>query len=156
MNLLRPKSLKDKKQITNVCLIQITKCIFKLGAYVWFAFFSLCAFLDFQEEKTGLNQFLKPVKALPLPSITVCSQEIFQNITHETTADNMLSNLEDYLFKKTDLLHENFNKWNVWHLHEIFSANLGLCLTLQTKIEYDGRNFYSFFIRLPPNKKFQV
>ena len=80
MNLLRPKSLKDKKQITNVFFIQITKYIFIFGAYVWFAFFSLFAFLDFQEEKTGLNQFLKPVKALPLPSITLCSQEIFQNI----------------------------------------------------------------------------
>ena len=156
MNLLRPKSIKNKKQITNVCLIQIIKYIFIFGAYVWFAFFSLFAFLDFQEEKTGLNQFLKPVKELPLPSITVCSQEIFQNIAHETTADIMLSNLEDYVFKKRDLLHENFNIWNVWHLHEIFSANLGLCLTIQTKLKYDGRNFYSFFIRLPPNKKFQV
>ena len=156
MNLLQHGSESSVKKITKASLTQTIKFICIFAAYIWFAIFSFIAFLDFKEQKTGLNQFLEPVKELAMPSITVCSQEIFHDITNETTADMMLQNLGDYVFKKKDLVHTNFNLGNVWNLQEIFSSHLGLCLNLRTEKTYNGRNHYNFFLRLPPNKKFQV
>ena len=37
-----------------------------------------------------MNQILKPVRGLSMPSITICSQEVFHDITNETTANMML------------------------------------------------------------------
>ena len=156
MNLVTHGSESSVKKITKVSLTQTIKLICIFAAYIWFAIFSFIAFLDFKEQKTGLNQFLEPVKELAMPSITVCSQEIFHDITNETTADMMLQNLENHVFKKKDLVHENFNLWKLWNLREIFSSHLGLCLTLRIEITYNGRNHYYFFLRLPPNKKYQV
>ena len=93
----------NKKLITKANFTEGLKLIFVFVAYAWFAYFSFMAFLQFQEEKTGLNQVLKPVLELPMPSITFCSQEIFYDVTNETTADNMLQDLEDYVFSKKDI-----------------------------------------------------
>ena len=150
------------EKITKVGLIHTVKLIFISVAYVCFTIHSFVAILDFKEEKTGLNQFLHPVKELPMPSITVCSQEIFRNITSETTADIMLQNLGDYVFKKTDLFHETFFSWvtlngeKVWHHHEIFSSQLGLCQSLRTEMMFDGGNSQKFILPLRGNQKFQV
>ena len=150
------------KKITKVGFIQLTKLIFISVAYVCFTIHSFVAILDFKEEKTGLNQFLHPVKELPMPSITVCSQEIFRNITSETTVDVMLQNLEDYVYKRSDLFHETFFSLNtlngekVWHLHEIFSSQLGLCQSLRTDMKYDGGNSHNLVLRLPGSQKFKV
>ena len=157
MNFPAHRRQNDKKLITKANFTEGLKLIFVFVAYAWFAYFSFMAFLQFQEEKTGLNQVLTPVPELPMPSITICSQEIFHDVTNETTADIMLQNLYDYIFTKKDLLGETFFEDSPrWNYHEIFSYQLGLCFTLKTDTLYDGRNYFRFFLNLPINKKYQV
>ena len=147
----------DKRIVTKVNFTEGLKLIFVIVAHVWFAYFSFLAFLQFQEEKTGLNQVLTPVTELPLPWITICSQEIFHDVTNETTADIMLQNLHDYIFTKKDLLGETFFEDSPrWNYHEIFSYQLGLCFTLRTDKLYDGRNYFKLFLKLPLDRKYQV
>ena len=38
-----------------------------------------------EEHKTGMNQFSNEVDELPLPSITICSQNVFKNIDKDLT-----------------------------------------------------------------------
>ena len=52
-------------------------------AYGIFAYFSLNAFSEYRKELTGINQWLELVTELPLPTITVCSQEVLKNVTRE-------------------------------------------------------------------------
>ena len=59
-------------------------------AYGMFAFFSLNAFFQYRQELTGLNQWLEPVVELPMPTITVCSQEVFKNVNKDTTTEMVL------------------------------------------------------------------
>ena len=146
----------NKKTITKVNFIGGIKLLFVIAAYAWFAYFSFFAFLHFQEEKTGLNQILIPVRGLSMPSITICSQEVFHDITNETKANMMLQNLENYVFTKEDLLGQTFFDKKSWNHHEIFSYQLGLCLTIKTDKQYDGRNFFNFILKFPFNKKYQV
>ena len=53
--------------------------------YGWFFYFSWISYSEFQNEMTGISQFLTPAKDLLLPTITVCSEEIFKNVSEETS-----------------------------------------------------------------------
>ena len=47
-------------------------------AYGMFAYFSLNAFFEYNKELTGYNQLFSWSKELPMPTITVCPQDIFK------------------------------------------------------------------------------
>ena len=128
--------------------------------YGLFAYFSIHVYSAYQAELTGLNQLLSPVLELPLPTITVCPQDIFKNITKETTTEMVVQNLNEYVFSWEDLFDESFasgfSKLS-WDPHrEIFSNSLGLCYSLRAKKIMTPTNFYSFYIFLPIGQKYQV
>ena len=126
-------------------------------AYGWFAYFCLTAYIDYQKEITGLNQFLTPVNELPLPAITVCSKEIFKNVSEETTADMILQTMPKHFFTREDLFHESFvldlEKWNP---HEIFSSPLGICTSIRAWMNSTSGSFSPFWISLQAGKKYKV
>ena len=124
-------------------------------AYGWFAYFCLIAYIDYQKEITGLNQFLTPVNELPLPAITVCSKEIFKNVSEETTADMILQTMPKHFFTREDLFHESFvvEKWNP---HEIFSSPLGICTSITAWMNATSGSFSPFWISLQAGKKYKV
>ena len=87
-------------------------------AYGMFAYFSLHAFVEYRQELTGLNQWLEPVRELPMPTITVCSQDIFKNVTNETTTEMVLENLDDYVFAWEDLFDGKFTEYFTMRIPE--------------------------------------
>jgi hypothetical protein len=107
------------KKITKISLRELTQMVLVFLAYGCFSYFCIQGYIDYQKEITGLNQFLTPVNELPLPAITVCSREIFKNVSEETTADMILESMPNHFFTREDLFHETFmvEKWNP---HEIF------------------------------------
>ena len=128
-------------------------------AYLMFGYFSLHAFKEYQKEITGINQWLDQVQELPLPTITVCSQDVFKNISKDTTPETVLQNLSDYVFAWEELFDGFFTflASQLWNPHrEIFSNTLGLCYALSAKNKANSKNFYYFFIFLPVGKKYQV
>ena len=128
-------------------------------AYLMFGYFSLHAFKEYQKELTGINQWLEQVQELPLPTITVCSQEVFKNISKNTTTEMVLKNLSDYVFAWEDLFDGFFTGLasRFWNPHrEIFSKDLGLCYSLSNKFKANPTNHYMFYIFLPVGKKYQV
>ena len=128
-------------------------------AYGMFAFFSLNAFFQYRQELTGLNQWLEPVDELPMPTITVCSQEVFKNVNNDTTTEMVLQNLNEYVFSWEDLFASTYmmTAFDSWNPHrEIFSNELGLCYSLRAKKIMDPTNFYYFYIFLPLGQKYQV
>ena len=128
-------------------------------AYGMFAYFSLHAFFEYRQELTGLNQWLEPVRELPLPTITVCSQEVFKNVGNDTTKEMVLENLSDYVFAWEDLFDDIFteNALTFWNPHrEIFSKKLGLCYSLNYKnTALPGKSYLSYMY-LPVDKRYQV
>ena len=128
-------------------------------AYGMFAYFSLHAFFEYRQELTGLNQWLEPVKELSLPTITVCSQEVFKNVSNDTTREMVLENLHDYVFEWEDLFDRKFTELTstFWNPHrEIFSNKLGLCYSLNHKNAVVPGKSYLSFIYLPVDKRYQV
>ena len=128
-------------------------------AYGMFAYFSLHAFSEYRQELTGLNQWLEPVKELSLPTITVCSQEVFKNVSNDTTKEMVLENLSDYVFAWEDLFDDRFTELTstFWNPHrEIFSKKLGLCYSLSPKIAAAPGKSYRSYIFLPFDKRYQV
>ena len=129
-------------------------------AYGMFAFFSLKVVFEYKQELTGINQGLEHVEEMSLPTITVCSQDIFKNITKETTTEMVLQNLNEYVFSWEDLFDESFASGfskSSWDPHrEIFSNYLGLCYSLRAKKTMTPKNFYHFYIYLPLGQKYQV
>ena len=128
-------------------------------AYGMFAYFSLHAFFEYRQELTGLNQWLEPVRELPLPTITVCSQEVFKNVNNDTTREMVLENLHDYVFEWQDLFDDRFTDLasTFWNPHrEIFSKKLGLCYSLNYKnAALPGKSYLSYMY-LPVDKRYQV
>ena len=128
-------------------------------AYGIFAYFSLNAFLEYRKELTGINQWLEPVRELPLPTITVCSQEVFKNVSNNTTKEMVLENLSDYVFAWEDLFDDIFTEsaLRFWNPHrEIFSRKLGVCYSLNPKSNAKPGNFYLSYMYLPVDKRYQV
>ena len=128
-------------------------------AYGMFAFFSLNAFIQYRQELTGLNQRLEPVDELPMPTITVCSQEVFKNVNKDTTTEMVLKNLSDYVFAWEDLFDKKFTEYYslLWNPHrEIFSKKMGVCYSLNPKRAAKPGNFYLSYITLPLDQRYQV
>ena len=128
-------------------------------AYGIFAYFSLNAFFEYRKELTGINQWLEPVRELPLPTITVCSQEVFKNVGNDTTKEMVLENLSDYVFAWEDLFDDIFteNTLTFWNpQREIFSNKFGLCYSLSPKSAAKPGNFYLSYMFLPVEKRYQV
>ena len=145
------------KKRMKINLRESTQMILVFVAYGWFAYFCLIAYIDYQKEITGLNQFLTPVNELPLPVITVCSKEILKNVSEDTTADMILQRMPDHFFTKEDLFHKSFllelEKWNP---HEIFSTQLGLCTSIRAWMNTTSGTFSPFWISLQAGKKYKV
>ena len=145
------------KKRMKINLRESTQMILVFVAYGWFAYFCLIAYIDYQKEITGLNQFLTPVNELPLPVITVCSKEILKNVSEDTTADLILQRMPDHFFTKEDLFHKSFllelEKWNP---HEIFSTQLGLCTSIRAWMNTTSGSFSPFWISLQAGKKYKV
>ena len=164
MNLATLKSQKSMKPFTKLSIgsriAENAIMLLIIAMYGFFAYFSIHVFSAYQNELTGLNQLLSPVKELPLPTITLCPQDIFKNITKETTTEMVLQNLNEYIFSWEDLFDKSFasgiSKLS-WDPHrEIFSNSLGLCYSLRAKKIMTPTNFYHFYIFLPIGQKYQV
>ena len=164
MNLATLKSQKSMKPFTKLSIgsriAENAIMLLIIAMYGFFAYFSIHVFSAYQNELTGLNQLLSPVKELPLPTITLCPQDIFKNITKETTTEMVLQNLNEYIFSWEDLFDESFASGfskPSWDPHrEIFSNSLGLCYSLRAKKIMTPTNFYHFYIFLPIGQKYQV
>ena len=143
------------KKVTRLSLRKSTQMVLVFVAYGWFGYFCLLAYIDYKKEMTGLNQFLTPVRELPLPSITVCSKDIFKNVSDETTAEMILPNMKDHVFPKEDLFHENF-EWKTWDSHEIFSLQLGLCISIRARMNVTGKNSNRVWLLLKTGRKYKV
>ena len=160
MDLPTPLGSQSKlKKMTNI--IRDTIIILLIGvAYGLFAYMSISAFSEYKEELTGFNQMLVPVKELPMPTITVCSQDVFKNVNNEMDTEMVLQNLNNHVYKWEDLFEENMMSvtgyWN--NNHEIFSNTLGLCYSLRSDKNSTARppNFMYFYLFLPVGKKYQV
>ena len=151
------KSNMKKKMKIN--LRESTQMIFVFVAYGWFAYFCLIAYIDYQKEITGLNQFLTPVNELPLPAITVCSKEIYKNVSEDTTADTIIQNMPDHFFQREDLFYPYdtpFFKLEEWNPHEIFSLQLGLCTSIRAGMNATSGSFSPVWISLQAGKKYKV
>ena len=92
-------------------------------AYGLFAYMSISAFFEYKEELTGFTQALASVKELPMPTITVCSQNVFKNVNNETDTEMILQNLNDHVYEWEDLFEESTmsatSYWN--NNHEILN-----------------------------------
>ena len=150
------------RMMKNMIEISMRKTIITLLisiAYGMFAYFSLNAFFDYNKELTGYNQLFFWNKELPMPTVTVCPQNMFRNISNETNAEILLQNLNDYVYKWEDLFDESMmsspdNFWN--KNHAIFSNALGLCYSLKSDINSTVYNWPGFLIFLPVGKKYKV
>ena len=66
--------------LRNLGLMEIFQLTIICCAYGLFCYFSIQSFFDFQEQRTGINQFWTPMDELPLPTITICHQDVFKNV----------------------------------------------------------------------------
>ena len=155
MNFIIDICQSNLKKITKISLREFTQMVLVFLAYGCFGYFCIQGYIDYRKEMTGLNQFFTPVRELPLPTITVCSNEIFKNVTDDTTAEMILPNIKDHVFTKEDMFHESFS-WEKWDSHEIFSVQLGLCISIRARMNVTGKNSNRFWLRLKTDKKYEV
>ena len=155
MNFIIDICQSNVKKITKISLREFTQMVLVFLAYGCFGYFCIQGYIDYQKEMTGLNQFLTPVRELSLPTITVCSKDIFKNVSDETTAEMILTNIKDHVFTKEDLFHENF-EWEMWDSHEIFSVQLGLCISIRARMNVTGKNSNRFWLHLKTDRKYEV
>ena len=152
------------KKMTNIMRDTIIMLLIGV-AYGLFATMSISVFFEYKEELTGFNQVLASVKELPMPTITVCSQNIFKNVSNKPNTETVLQNLDDHVYAWGDLFDESMmpsmmssphSLWN--NNHEIFSNTLGLCYSLRSdkNATQQPQNFYKFYLFLPVGKKYQV
>ena len=89
--------MKIYRKLGLVELIQFVIIVFVYGSFCYFSFDLI---QDYQEQKTGINQFSNEVDELPLPSITICSQNVFKNIDKDLTQGFMKLILKNVLIYK--------------------------------------------------------
>ena len=149
-------SQSNMKKITRINLKDTIISLLIAVAYGLFAYFSLHTFFDYQKELTGFNQEVVATRELAMPFVTVCSQNIFKNVSKETNTETVVQNLNDHVYARGDLFDEDmFSIWWGWSIsHEIFSRVLGLCYTLKTTTNSTTDN--DFYIYLHVNKRYQV
>ena len=153
------KKMKKTKKITKINMKDMIITLLIGIAYGLFAYFALHSFFEYRKELTGINQEIESVEDLSLPTITVCSQEVFKNVKNDTTTEMVLQNLSDYVFAWDDLFDGYFTVLasRLWNPpRQIFSTDLGLCYSLRNKNKANPMNFYFFYIFLPVGKKYQV
>ena len=161
MDLPTPLESQSKlKKMTNIMRDTIVMLLIGV-AYGLFAYMSINAFFEYKEELTGVNQVLVSVKELTMPTITVCSQNVFKNVSNETDTEMVLQNLNDYVYKWEDLFDESkeMKDESLWNNnHEIFSSTLGLCYSLRSdkNATQQPQNFMYFYLFLPVGKRYQV
>ena len=117
---------------------------------VLFAYYTLKSFDDFRERKTGLHEVLTPVTELPTPAVTVCSKDIFKNISIETTREEILQNLSHHVFTWEDFFHHDFiGNLSDMNPHEIFNPRLGVCLSVKfnKNITHTSKYWWLRFVR---------
>ena len=78
-------------------LLEIIHLAILVFTYGLFFLFSLDTFKEYQEEKTGINQYSTSVKELPLPTITICSQNVFKNIEEDSIP---LQNISAHVYSR--------------------------------------------------------
>ena len=128
-------------------------------AYGLFAYFSLHAVFEYKKEFTAFNRELSKHSELPMPTITVCPQNIFKNVSNKPNTETVLQNLNDHVYAWGDLFDESMmpgpsSLWN--NNHEIFSNALGLCYSLRSDKNATAENLRFFYLFLPVGKKYQV
>ena len=70
--------------------VELIQFVIISNVYGSFCYFSFNLIKDYQEQKTGMNQFSNEVDELPLPSITICSQNVFKNVDKDLTQGFMI------------------------------------------------------------------
>ena len=73
------------KMYRKLGLVELIQFVIIVSVYGSFCYFSFDLIQDYQQQKTGMNQFSNQVDELPLPSITICSQNVFKNIDTDVT-----------------------------------------------------------------------
>ena len=144
----------NMKKITRINLKDTIISLLIAVAYGLFAYFSLHTFFDYQKELTGFNQEVVATRELPMPVITVCSQNIFKNVSKETNTETVVQNLNDHVYARGDLFDEGMFLSPFWSKNnEIFSKTLGLCYSLRTTTNSTIDN--DFYISLHVNTRYQ-
>ena len=129
-------------------------------AYGLFAYFSFHSFFEYEKELTGLNQLLVLSKELPMPMVTVCSQDIFKNLENDTNTQMVLQNLNNYTYTWGDLFDDMMLYPSLSYTldHEIFSTDLGLCYSFRSKQNATITEAFPFifYMHLLAGKTYQV
>ena len=152
-------SQSNMKKITKINL-KDTIIMLSIGiAYGLFVYYSLHTFFEYEKELTGFNQMLVENTEMTMPTVTVCSQNMFKNFSKETDPEVVAQNLNDYVYAWEDLFIESKMSPLNWNKRrEIFSHTLGLCYSLSTNLNFTGKkdNPYYFYMYLPVGKTYQV
>ncbi len=127
-----------------------------LGAYVGFGINVVWTIGDLMNEKTGESQYSELVENLPLPTVTVCMQDMFKGVDENTTTEEFLGNLDKYKYSATDFFDKSFmERFAEWNAKYVFGLT-GICisLTLDKNVTEVTQNMY--WIKLLTNKKYRV
>ncbi len=138
----------DPVQIFTACVQLIAVSIFVVSL--------IESFQAFTEQKTGYNQFSLQHESLPLPTVTICMQEMFKGVDENTTSEELLGNLEDHTFSTADFVHPTFfAQIKQWNPKKVFGIS-GVCTPLTLDKNVTDATSVSYWIKLKTHKKYKV
>ena len=76
--------------------------------YICFTYYSLIAFVEFRERKTGINHVTTLVTEIELPTITICPKESYKHVDNQTNKDDFLKNLSHHIYSWKDFFPSEF------------------------------------------------
>ena len=111
-------------------LVYLTVVVGSLGLFI---FTTVELFVEYWNERTGFNIVEHIQTELELPAATICITDVFQNVSTETSPDEILSNLTAHTFSADHIFHEDFKKLKKKYIiQETFNYINGHCFTLRT------------------------
>ena len=103
------KIIDPMEMYRKVGLVELIQFVIIVFVYGLFCYLSFDLIQDYQEQKTGIHQFSNEVDELPLPSITICSQNVFKNIDKDLTQGFMKLILKNDLILRPNLYSQSLN-----------------------------------------------
>ena len=147
---------KTRKNLAISWIGKSFQVLIHITAFCFFAANIFEIYLEYNEEKTGINRFSVKAESLPLPTVTVCMQDLFKDVDSNTTGEEMLANLANHTYTPTDIFHETFShQIKKWNPREVFSES-GLCIALTPKQNITKSSMWSNWIQLRTNRKYRV
>ena len=139
---------------------KFAKCFYYVAVAISFALFCYNAielFIEYQEEKTGFNQLEHPMDEMEFPAATVCVTELFKNVGNESTADDILQNLQNHTFPLDEIFPNKLEVCQECVIQETFSYKNGLCYTVSTAVKQPkGVGAPVLYLHLNKLYKYQV